>query len=75
MLYDSCGLMTPLVKILKRFARVAFGLSSSPFLLNATLKHHILKYEHENADFLQRLLQSLYVDDIIIRDGDDNGGC
>ena len=27
-----------------RFARVAFGLSSSPFLQNATLKHHIMIY-------------------------------
>ena len=31
--------------VVLRFARVAFGLSCSPVLLNATLKHHILKYE------------------------------
>ena len=55
------------------FACVAFGLSSSPFLLNSTLKHHILKYECEDPDFVQRLLQSLYIDDIITGDGDDEG--
>ena len=52
--------------------RVAFGLSSSPFLLNATLKHHILKYESEDPEFVQRLLQSLYVDDILTGGNDDD---
>jgi len=31
--------------VVMRFPRVAFGNCCSPFLLNATLKHHILKYE------------------------------
>ena len=55
--------------IVLRLARVAFGLSSSPFLLNATLKHHIMMYESEDREFLQ----SLYVDDIISGDSDDIG--
>ena len=50
--------------IVLKFARVAFGLSSSPFLLNATLKHHIMVYESKGPEFVQKLLQSLYVDDI-----------
>ena len=56
-----------------RFARVAFGLSSSPFLLNATLKHHIMMFENEDLEFVQKLLQSLYVHDIISGDSNDIG--
>ena len=59
--------------IIIRFACVAFSLSSSPFLLNATLKHHILKYEHKGPDFAPRLFQSLFVNDITTGDRDDNG--
>lgn len=36
--------------------------------MNVTLKYHILKYENEDQDFVQKLLQSLYVDDIIAGD-------
>ena len=59
--------------IVFRFNHVAFGLSSSPFLLNATLTHHIMVYESEDSEFVQKLLQYLYVDDIISGDSDDIG--
>ena len=59
--------------IVFRFARIAFGLSSSPLLLNATLKHHIMLYENEDPEFVQKLLQFRYVDDIISGDSDDIG--
>jgi hypothetical protein len=54
-----------------RFTRVTFGLSSSPFLLNATLKYHISAYQKEDPEFVERLLQSLYVDDIATGDEDE----
>ena len=48
-----------------RFLRVIFGLNCSPFLLGASLNHHIRKYELEDATFVRALLESLYVDDMI----------
>ena len=47
-----------------RFTRVVFGVSSSPFLLNATLRHHLDKYESSHPDLIKQLRQSLYVDDL-----------
>lgn len=55
-----------------RFTRVTFGLSSSPFLLNATLKYHITEYQNEDPEFVEKLLQSLYVDDIATGDEDED---
>ena len=49
--------------IVKRFNRVVFGVTSSPFLLNGTVQHHIAKYATEDPQFAQDMLSSLYVDD------------
>ena len=38
-----------------RFTRVVFGVSSSPFLLNATLDHHIRKFELVDQPFVENL--------------------
>ena len=46
-----------------RFARVIFGMNCSPFLLNATLKHHVSEYYAEDADLADALLAALYVDE------------
>ena len=53
--------------IILRFARVLFGLTCSPFLLNGTVKSHLQKHlQNENiAKFIERLLGDLYVDDSI----------
>jgi hypothetical protein len=49
-----------------RFTRVVFGVSSSPFLLNATVKYHLERFLASNKATIQRLLQSTYVDDIAL---------
>ncbi|KAK3727775.1 hypothetical protein QZH41_016420, partial [Actinostola sp. cb2023] len=46
-----------------RFCRVIFGMNCSPFLLNATLKHHISKYYSQDPETAQKVQSSLYVDD------------
>ena len=48
-----------------RFARVVFGVSASPFLLNATVKHHLEKYLDTHSETVTAILQSIYVDDIV----------
>lgn len=48
-----------------RFTRVVFGVSSSPFLLNATIKHHLNEYSHTHPQLVKTLSQSTYVDDIV----------
>ena len=51
--------------VVYRFCRVVFGLNASPFLLNATLRYHISKYKDEDPEFIQKLLESFYVDDLV----------
>ena len=52
--------INPEVAIL-RFARVVFVLSSNPFLLNATIKHHFEIYLHlaEFTEIIQKLILNL----------------
>ena len=49
--------------VLKRFNRVVFGVTSSPFLLNGTVRHYVSNYEAEDPQFVNDFLSSLYVDD------------
>ena len=46
-----------------RFTRVMFGLNCSPFLLNGTLRHHLMKYTETHRDEILKIIRSLYVDD------------
>ncbi|XP_073966399.1 uncharacterized protein isoform X2 [Choristoneura fumiferana] len=45
-----------------RFTRVPFGIISSPFMLNATIKHHLSKAESEKV---RKLANDIYVDNIV----------
>ena len=57
----------PKVEI-NRFTRLAFGVSSSPLLLNATLRHHMSKCALSDPEFVKKFLEALYVDDLSTRD-------
>ena len=60
---DDVNSELPRIKIL-RFARVVFGVSSSPFLLNATIKHHMNGYREVDEQFVEKFERSIYVDDV-----------
>ena len=47
-----------------QFTRVVFGVSSSPFLLNATIRHHLKKYSSELPETVRKISLSIYVDNI-----------
>ena len=48
-----------------KFTRVMFGLLPSPFLLNATIRHHLNKYASTHPDLVKRISESMYVDDVV----------
>ena len=50
-----------------RFTRVMLGVSSSPFLSNATLQKHMQGFIDQYPHIVPKLLQATYVDTIITR--------
>ena len=48
-----------------RFTQVVFVVSSSPFLLNATIRFHLEKYLETSEGLVRYLFRSTYVDDIM----------
>ena len=51
--------------VIYRFVRLLFGLNSSPFVLNATVRKHLSQYAEADKEFILKVLHSLYVDDFV----------
>lgn len=45
--------------------QVVFGDSSSPYLLNSTIRYHLQQHLSSHLELLQKLTDSSYIDDII----------
>ena len=56
-----------------RFDRVPFGNRASPFLLNATVRHHLSMYDDSKS--VLELRENMYVDNLISGVDDDAEGC
>ena len=54
-----------------RFTHVVFGVSSSLFLLNATIKDHVEEYRDIHPEFVKIFARSIYVDDVTYGASDD----
>ena len=50
---------------------MVFGASCSPYLLKATLQHHLDKYKQSHPDVVSKLTMSMYVDDILSGERDE----
>ena len=48
-----------------RFTRVVFGVCSSPYLLNYTIRHHLQQYMSSHPELVKKLIESFYVDDVV----------
>ena len=46
-----------------RFARLLFGLTSSPFIFNSTIDLHVNKFETLSPEKFEQFLRDLYIDD------------
>ncbi|GIY52051.1 reverse transcriptase [Caerostris extrusa] len=50
-----------------RMTRVLFGVTSSPFLLGAVIRHHVRKFEIQYPETSSMISTSMYVDDLLLR--------
>ena len=63
--YENVNLESDAKLIVYRFLKGVFGVTRSPFLLTGTIRHHLSKYLFCNQQFVEKLLEDLYIDDVI----------
>ena len=51
---------------------MTFGVFSSPFLLNATIRHHMEQYRSMDPVFVDKFERSIYVDDLACGAADED---
>ena len=57
-----------------RFTRVVFGVSSSSFLLNATIRHH-LEHVRAKSAIIRKLMGAFYMDDVVTGASNEDEAC
>ena len=48
-------------------------MNASPFLLNGTIRHHLATVEEADPEFVRKMVESFYVDDMISGDSTTDG--
>ena len=64
-LIEKTAIIGNLEVVVYRFCKVVFVLNASPFLLNATLRHHIETFVENDPVFVQKMKDGFYVDDLV----------
>ena len=64
----------PQIKVYRN-KTVVFGVSSSPFLLNAVIRHHLNKYKEEDPAFTRDMIEGFFVDDLVTGCKDTSEAC
>ena len=54
----------PQIKVC-RYRTVVFAISSSPFLLNTVIRHHLNKYKEVDPEFTRDMIEGFFVDDLV----------
>ena len=57
-----------------RFNRLVFGVRPSPSILGETIAHHLNLYKHSEPEMYELLRKSLYVDDLLTGEKNDENG-
>ena len=63
------------IVISKRLTSVVFGINCGPFLLGATITHHMKQYKDIDPDVIDQVLEDLYMDHSISGADDVEKGC